>query len=171
MVNQSDNPKLAQSIDKLSGLLRYVVYETKNDKVPIHQEIAFIQHFVDLNLLRFEEGEVDFKIDILGTYNEQEIEPGIFLCYVENAFKHGVQPEEQAFITIRFDLTSETNIDLQIENSLPTQPIKAEHGGSGIESNNERLRLAYPDKHTIGFQQNNTYIVNLSIDTDEGNHS
>jgi len=29
MVNQSDNPKLAQSIDKLSGLLRYVVYETK----------------------------------------------------------------------------------------------------------------------------------------------
>ena len=79
MVNQSDNPKLAQSIDKLSGLLRYVVYDTKNRNVRIDEEIAFIQNFAELHLLRFEEDEIDFKIDIIGNWNQQKLSQG-FSC-------------------------------------------------------------------------------------------
>jgi len=48
MVNQSDNPKLAHSIDRLSDLLRYVVYNTKNEKVAIVEEINFIKNFSEL---------------------------------------------------------------------------------------------------------------------------
>lgn len=164
MVNQSDNPKLAQSIDKLSGLLRYVVYETKNDQVLIKDEISFIKNFADLHLLRFEENEIDFDISVLGTNDQQRVEPGIFLCYVENAFKHGVQPEEKAFIHISIDLIDPLKIRFCIENSLPKQPPINEAGGFGIESNNERLNLAYPNRHSISINKTETFSVDLTIE-------
>lgn len=171
MVNQTDNPKLAESIDKLSGLLRYVVYDTQRKKISIAEEIEFVKNFVALHLLRFEEGEVDLTFGITGTYDTQKIEPGIFLCYVENAFKHGVQPEIKSFINIQLDISMPDRVYFSIENSIPEHPFQYEKGGFGIKSNQERLALVYPNRHTISFVINETYLVELNIKTDESNHS
>lgn len=167
MVNQTDNPKLAQSIDKLSGLLRYVVYDTQNEKVTIAEEIRFIKNFAELHLLRFEDDEIDFKIETSGNFDAQYIEPGIFVCYVENAFKHGVQPEENAFIHIQIDLSKKDTVVFSLENSIPKVPFKNESGGFGLKSNQERLDLAYQDKHSIIFKSEGTYKVELTINTDD----
>ena len=66
MVDQSNNPLLANSIERLSLLLRYVVDETKKDKVTIRKEIEFIRNYNSLQLLRFAEGEVDIQFIING---------------------------------------------------------------------------------------------------------
>ena len=171
MVDQDQNPKLAQSIDKLSGLLRYVVYDTKDEKVTLDQEVRFLQNFADLHLLRFEEDEIDFTMQVIGEYKDQLIEPGIFLCYVENAFKHGAEPEHKSFIHIHIDVTQSNRVNFSIENSIAKGALEKEEGGYGIQSNNERLKLAYPGKHTISFIDEDTYKVELSIITDESNHS
>ncbi len=171
MVDQKNNPKLARSIDKLSGLLRYVVYDTKNEKVPITQEITFLQNFAALNLLRFEVDEIDYTFDIQGEFDQQDIEPGILLCYIENAFKHGVQPEEKSFISIQLDLKQEQEIHFKIENSIPSFKQSLENGGFGNASNLNRLNLAYPNRHSITIRENETYTVVLKINTDESNHS
>ncbi len=167
MVDQRDNPKLAQGIDKLSGLLRFVVYDIKNEKVVITDEIKFLKNFAELHLLRFEDDEIDFKIKTSGSFDTQFIEPGIFLCYVENAFKHGVQPEENAFIHINIDLSKKDTVVFSIENSIPEVPFENESGGFGLKSNQERLDLAYPHKHSIVFKRNETYKVELTINTDD----
>lgn len=167
MVNQTDNPKLAQGIDKLSGLLRFVVYDAKSERVTIVQEIAFVKNYIELHTLRFEEGEVDFKLNVTGNFDTQKIEPGIFLCYVENAFKHGVQPEKEAFIKIDIDISKATEIYFKIENSIPKHPFRHNKGGYGILSNQERLDLVYPQKHSIRFIKESTYIVELIIQTDD----
>jgi len=171
MVDQKNDPKLAQSIDKLSGLLRYVVYETKSDKVAISEEITFIQNFADLHLLRFEEGEIDFKFEVNGPFIDQKIEPGILLCYIENAFKHGVQPEESSFIHIRLSLSEENKIHFAIENSIPQTPRIEKEGGFGLASNQERLQLAYADKHQISISSHDNFCVELTIYSDEDNYS
>jgi len=172
MVNQSDNPKLAESIDKLSGLLRYVVYDTKKDRVFIAEEIEFIRNFAQLHLLRFEDDEVDFQFTIEGANDKQKIEPGIFLCYVENAFKHGVQPEEKSMVHLHLDLSKKNEIVFIIENSIPKQVIAKASGGFGLASNKERLHIAYPHKHRIIIKKNeNQYRVELKINTDESDHS
>lgn len=165
MVHQNDNPRLAQSIDKLSGLLRYVVYDTNNEKVTIAQEITFFKNFAELHLLRFEDDEINFKCNVIGTYDQQPIEPGVFLCYVENAFKHGVQPEENAFITIDIDISKANKVEFKIENSIPKHPFENQNGGFGISSNQERLDLVYPDKHSIYLERKETYKVELIIET------
>ena len=167
MVNQSDNPKLAQGIDKLSDLLRYVVYDTQSSqKVTIAREIEFMRNFAELHLLRFEEDEIDFKLQIRGDYNLQIVEPGIFLCYIENAFKHGVQPEEKAFIHIDIDISAAHSIDFKIENSIQKNPLQREEGGFGVGANKERLDLIYPEQYTLSTEKGETtYTVQLKITT------
>ena len=169
MVDQKNNPKLAKSIDMLSGLLRYVVYETKSEKVPIAGEIEFIKNFAELHLLRFEDGEIDFKFEVNGVLDQQKIEPGILLCYVENAFKHGVQPEEHSFIYIKMNASSPQEISFVIENSIPKEiKLKQEiAGGFGLKTNLERLQLAYPGRHTIQIKEEATFLVTLTLQTDE----
>lgn len=171
MVDQQSNPKLAKSIDKLSGLLRYVVYDTKKEKVPIAEEILFIKNFAELHLLRFEDDEIDYDFDIKGEYNQQLIEPGILLCYIENAFKHGVQPEEKSFITIHLDISHKDILHFTVKNSIPSFKPTNEKGGFGIASNTNRLKLAYPNKHSLHITETSEYTVELKIETDESNHS
>jgi len=165
MVDQKNNPKLATSIDKLSNLLRYVVYENKGNSVAISDEVSFIQNFSELHLLRFEDYEVDFKLNITGSYDQQLIETGILLCFVENAFKHGVQPEYESFICIDIDLTKEDSIIFKIENSIPPSIGELHVGGYGLQSTKERLQLAYPNTHLLDIVNEETYTVTLKINT------
>ena len=165
MVDQQHNPKLAQSIGKLSNLLRYVVYETQRDKVTLANEIDFIRNFADLQLLRYEEDEVDFSIRVIGNFDQQLIEPGIFICYVENALKHGVTPEEASFIHIVFNISMENEVYFFVENSISKHMQKADVGGVGIKANHERLQLAYPDRHKVEFRHDKTFVVEMNIQT------
>ena len=172
MVDQVNSPKLAKSIDKLSGLLRYVVYENKSDLVPVSKEIQFIQDFSELHLLRFEDDEIDFKMNIIGNYENQLIEKGVLLSFVENAFKHGVQPEFNSFIHIDIDLSSPSTFIFKIKNSIPPKIDLDRVGGYGLKSTKERLQLAYPDRHALEIGEvQNTYNVELIINTDESNNS
>jgi len=171
MVNQRENPKLAHSIDKLSALLRYVVYDSKKEKVLVKDEMTFVENFAELNLLRFEEGEINFKIEINGVFDEQKIEPGIFLCYIENAFKHGVEPEKKSFIHINLDISKPNVVLFRIENSISLHSTSLQGGGFGMSSNKERLNLVYPNKHRIYSLRSETYQVELVIETDESNNS
>jgi len=172
MVDQDKNPKLAKSIDKLSGLLRYVVYENKSDFVPVSKEIQFIQGFSELHLLRFEDDEIDYKLNIKGSNDTQLIEKGILLSFVENAFKHGVQPEFNSFIHIDIDITNSPKFIFEIKNSMPPKIDFDRIGGYGLKSTKERLQLAYAKRHSLEIEENqNSFNVTLIINTDEGNNS
>jgi sensor histidine kinase YesM len=172
MVDQQHNPKLAKSIDTLSSLLRYVVYENKEPKVTVAKEIRFVKDFVALHLLRYEEDEIDYKITTTGQYNQQLIEMSILLSFVENAFKHGVQPELDSFIHITIDISKNNRILFAIENSKHPKLSNEQIGGYGIQSTKDRLQLAYPNKHQLNIKENNTtYSTTLNLQTDESNLS
>jgi len=172
MVDQEHNPKLAKSIDTLSSLLRYVVYENREPKVTIAKEIQFVKDFVALHLLRFEEDEIDFKITVSGNYDLQPIEMSILLSFVENAFKHGVQPEIASFIHIDIDLTHSNEIVFNIKNSIHSQKMILEKGGYGLQATKDRLQLAYPNTHQLTIDEKlNQYNVTLKLYTHESTHS
>ena len=172
MVDQKNNPKLAKSIDKLSGLLRYVVYENKNNLVPVSKEIEFLQNFSELHLLRFADNEIDYNLTCKGSFDQQFIEVGILLSFVENAFKHGVQPEFKSFVNIEFDLTEEHTIKFNIKNAIPSKLTTNQPGGYGLKATRDRLELAYPNNHSLNIiESKDLYTVELTINTNESNHS
>ncbi len=166
MVDQKKSPLLADSFDRLSQLLRYVIEETTAEKVSIKKEIEFIQNYAALHLLRFEPDEINFKLAIEGEYQNQYIEPGIFIPFVENAFKYGTEPEKLSEIDTTFDLSKKDVIQFKIKNSISSFSQHTESTGIGIKATQERLQLVYPNKHHLKIlNQDGYYIVELLIHT------
>lgn len=165
LVDQQKNPLLASSLDKLSGLLRYIVHETSSEKVPVGKEIEFLVNYAALQKLRFEQNEVLFTLNIKGEYKHQTVEPGIFIPFLENAFKYGAEPECTSEICVMFDLTLPKIIRYSIQNPVLKELQKQHGGGTGIKHAQERLDLVYPGRHSLSIKENDLFMVELEIIT------
>ena len=163
LVHPSDNPKLRNSFDRLSKLLRYVIEESSTDKVPVAKEIEFLKNYIQLQLLRFNEGEVGVDFKVNGPYDSQQVEPGIFIVFVENAFKYGTEPEVTARIEIAFDLSERNSIRFQLKNKVLME--NRDGVGTGIEATRKRLDLIYPDAYQLSIAHTGDFIVELTIHT------
>ena len=140
--------------------------------IGVSKEIKFVQDFSELHLLRYAEDEIDYKLELIGGHDNQHIEMGILLSFVENAFKHGVQPEFKSFIHIIIDISEPTTFIFKIKNSTPPTIDTHAVGGYGLKSTAERLQLAYPDRHSLRIKnEHEVYSVELIINTNEGNYS
>lgn len=85
--------KTADAVVKLSSLMRYVMREADTEFVPLMKELNYIENYVALQQLRLDDtAEIDFKIK--GRPNGQQIAPLILISFIENAFKYGVNPQE-----------------------------------------------------------------------------
>lgn len=163
MVKPDENPELANSFEQLSQLLRYVIEETGNQQVTVNKEIEFLKNYIELQLLRFTDQEVQVDFKVIGNYLNQAIEPGLFIGFVENAFKYGTEPEKETRIDLSFDLTRENRVLFHIKNDtlMPHQ-----HGTkTGIDNIKKRLSLIYPEKHKLVITAGEEFFVQLNIQT------
>ena len=166
MVSPSENPKLNASFDRLSQLLRYVIDETQKERVSITQEIEFLKNYIDLQLLRFSENEVTVDFKVIGDHNVQWVEPGLFITFVENAFKYGTEPEKITNIQIEFDLTQQDIIVFRIKNRVMLKYFKG--NGTGIETTKKRLELIYSKNYDLDiYDVDGEFKVELKIKTAE----
>ena len=171
MVDQEKSPALAKALDRLSGLLRYVVYDTAVGKVAVNKEIDFIKNYAELQALRFEKNEIQFNLEIKGDFDRQKIEPGIFIPFIENAFKYGVEPEKESQIRVVFDLSKKDEISFLVSNPVDKESQNINGKGSGIQSTQERLKLVYPGKHQLKITKDGAFTVELWIKSSESNNS
>lgn len=161
-----DDEATAEGIAKLSRMMRYMIYEARDEWVPLTQEIAYIQDYIDLQRLRLNENnEVSFQV--LGNPEGIRIAPMIFISFVENAFKYGVS-------TVNY---SDINIVLEIESGIlrfsVDNPIHAHHregkiatsySGVGHVNVKKRLKLIYKHRHELSLRESDgRYVVDLSI--------
>ncbi len=165
MVEQQQTDQLKSSIERLSHLLRYVIEETRDDKVPIQKEIEFIRNYASLQLLRFAEDEVDFKLKISGDPEGIFIEPGLLINFVENAFKYGTEPENPSVIEVNFDLTQKGCIVFNTRNRIFNTFLNTESTGTGIMAIKRRLELVYANKHELEINRTDHYQLKLTIQT------
>lgn len=155
---------LEPSLIKLSSLLRYMLYETDEEKVPLIKEIDYLQSFIDLQQQRFGKNvvvETDMQ-DIDGNYF---IEPMLLIPFVENAFKHGTGLISDAFIStklqakngiLQFTVTNKFNCG--------AQEIKDKTSGIGLANVTRRLNLLYGKNHTFLITKNdNRYTISLQL--------
>ena len=161
MVDPSENPKLVDSFERLSQLLRYVIEGTHEEKVSIEKEIAFLKNYIELQMLRFSEGEVSVEFKVNGAFSSQKVEPGLFIAFVENAFKYGTEPENRAKIDIEFELTNPESIQFKIRNKVLMKSINGI--GTGIDATRKRLEMIYPDSHKLDVSKDEFFTVNLTI--------
>jgi hypothetical protein len=136
------------AIVRLSSMMRYVLLDAGKGKVPLEQEINYLTDYIGLQQTRFESFlRVDFSVT--GRPEGKKIVPLLLIPFVENAFKHGVNPEEPAPIRIRIDIGEQT-LHLQVSNHKVTvQQPASDPGGLGIRNTQQRLGIFYSGRHDL----------------------
>ncbi|MCF8372688.1 MAG: histidine kinase [Bacteroidales bacterium] len=157
-----DTEEAKESIIRLSKLMRFMLYDSEVEKIPIQKEFEFIQNYVDLMKLRFSE-KVKITVKFPETIPQYSIPPLLFTSYLENAFKYGVSYQNDSFINIVFKLEKD-RLHFKIQNSLHATESKEEVGGIGIANSKQRLDLLFGDRYSLSIDKNSDrFIVNLNI--------
>ena len=162
---RKQSPLLEPSLIKLSSLMRYMLYETGEAKVPLEKETEYLQSYIDLQEQRFGK-KVVINVTIGNTGGEHEIEPMLLIPFVENAFKHGTGMIANPQIDI--SLFAENNkLTLFVSNKYDSasKEIKDEHHGIGLHNVQRRLDLLYGTKYELLINSNDdTFTVALKIE-------
>ncbi len=160
-IRKSDNT--AQAIVQLSGLMRYTLTEAKEEFVNIKQEFSYIRDYITLQQGRLG-NSVDLKYTIEGDDKNLKIAPLLLIPFIENAFKHGVNAEENSQISINL-LASNDAIQLGVNNNKVNHQVNTfEQSGLGLDNTKKRLELLYPGKFTLDIQDLSTsYSILLKI--------
>jgi len=153
------------SIHSLSKLMRYMLYETRVELIPLSKEIDFMKKFIELMKLRVTD-EIELNYSFPAEETGIKIAPLLFISLIENAFKHGVQANKAS--TINIEMTSDKGTVLfSIDNdNFPKKAEDKSGSGIGLQNLEKRLKLLYPDKHSFKKQlKDNRFLVQLEIET------
>jgi sensor histidine kinase YesM len=164
MAQKKGDDDLADGISKLSGMMRYMIYESNEETVPLKKEIEYLENCILLNKLRYADNEVK----VIFNYPEQTegvfVVPMLFIPFVENAFKHGVIIGQSSEIDISISIANSLLI-FTCENTIySVKKMEDEKSGIGLENVKRRLELVYPGRCELFIKNtDNKYIVNLEI--------
>ncbi|MGD1947869.1 MAG: sensor histidine kinase [Croceivirga sp.] len=161
--------KLPSLMLKLSDLLRYSLYETKEDLVPLEKEVAYLENYVALEKIRLEEHtKIEFRKE--GNLEGFAIAPMLLIVFVENAFKHsGTTNYKNNFVNITLKI-QENHLFFKCFNSQDLKDIKemdfkTQMNGLGLKNVKKRLHLIYPQKHQLQItEEQNSYLVDLTVE-------
>lgn len=158
--------RLPNTVLQLSDLMRYFLYESRGELVPLEKEIAVLQDYISLQRLRSRE-TLDTVTDIRGNTDGLHIAPLLLITFVENAFKHGAKGNTgQTFVHLALKVNGDT-LDFRLENNIGTgEEIAAtEHKGVGLENVKRRLQLLYPGKYRLQTgKEKNSFVVQLYLE-------
>jgi LytS/YehU family sensor histidine kinase len=150
---------------KISDLMRYMLYEANEEKVPLKNELNFIKNYFELQKLRSDD-QAEINLDITGEAGNLKIAPLLFLPFIENSFKHGVKGDPLAgFTRIRINIGDE-DIQLDVVNNKGRidKIEKAESQGIGLQNARRRLELLYPENHILSVNDmNDLFEVKLKV--------
>lgn len=153
---------------KLSNILRFGLYESQKQKVPVEDDVQFIRDYIELEKLRLGE-RTDIEMEVKGEIYGRMIEPFLFINFIENAFKHGANPSlSHSKINIKYEVDpSPGTVIFTISNTKPTilnELDKAKVGGIGLKNVQTRLNILYPNKHELKIaDEKELYTVQLIL--------
>lgn len=141
------------SMDKLSGVLDYILYDSDQPLVPLSEEMAFAANFIEINRLKVSplfdlriRNTIDKDADEL---SELRIMPLVTVDLIENAFKHTDFQKSESFISIGFQLEKGV-FQLDVTNRISEkEPLRKKKSGIGLKNLEERLKIAYPERHKL----------------------
>lgn len=158
------SPEMAkQTIHSLGKLMRYLLYETNNEKVSLKKEINFLTNYIELMKLRLTPNtKVHYEFPDLK--DDLQIAPLLFISLIENAFKHGVSADTSTEIIFKMTV-KDNNVFFYSENhNFPKTETDKSGSGIGLDNLEKRLVLLYPENHSFSEKiLNGKFVVNLNI--------
>lgn len=159
---EKDAVKASAYLNKLSDIMRFMLYETKTEHIPLSTELTYIEKYIDLQKIRTaNEHYVSYMLN--GNPGGVFIAPMLFIPFIENAFKHAENKRTGTAIRIRVSIEQEMII-FECENSYVEKPEMPGQSGLGNGLIKKRIELLYPGKHTLEItDKENVYGIKLSL--------
>lgn len=158
---------------KLSEIMRYMLYECNERRVLLSKEVQYIHNYLDLERLR-QPAHVVIEFTTEGRISEQRVAPLLFVPFVENSFKHGLNHSLSGEGHVRIRMRVQDNdLEFHIENNkAPMAAIPREDhpvsGGIGLVNVRQRLDMLYPGHYALDTEETpDTYAVTLHLDMQE----
>lgn len=162
---QEKSPEAADLIERLSGIIRYFIEESKKEKVFLKDEVELLKSYIELESIRMRyEMKIDFEIK--GDISNIVIPPLLLLPMVENIFKHGVDKRSKDnFAKITLTISGG---QLTFNTSNGRQAIVSTGSKTGLGNLEKRLKLYYENNYHLSTQnQDELFLVNLQIPVNE----
>ncbi len=150
-------------LNKLSDIMRFMLFETKAEMIPLAKEIEYIEKYIALQKIRTSNSSyVSFEVE--GVANGRLIAPMVFIPFIENAFKHTNNKKIADAIVIKVQISPE-RITLVCNNKFDsTRKLQQDNHGLGNALIEKRLHLLYPNQHVLEVSNtNDLYSVVLTI--------
>ena len=159
-----ESPRTAESIQQLSGIVRYVMEESRLQTTDVARELRFIDDYVELQRIRLpNQDTIDIRTTIDWDEKPAQIVPLLLNPLIENAFKYGISIQHPCFVHVNLRVQNGT-LHLTTENSVLPRTELEKGTGLGLANVRQRLALAYPDKHKLTVEEkNNVFLVDLTI--------
>ncbi len=161
---QIDPEKASRYLNELSQIMRYMLYETKTERVPLSREIDYMHKYIALQKIRTSiENYVVFEVD--GNVESASIEPMILLPFLENAFKHAEKNRKENAIKIHLSVEAQ-RIYFKCENTFLKKlvvPTISMSNGLGNELIQKRISLLYGEHELRMYEQDEVYHVELIL--------
>lgn len=158
-----DQEEASDYLNKLSDIMRFMLFETKTEEVLLSKEIEYIEKYIELQKIRT--ANTDYiQYNIEGFAKDRKIAPMVFIPFIENAFKHCTNKKLSNAIQIKISIESDCIKMTCVNKYDPNRKVKEGSNGLGNDLIEKRLQLLYKNNHTLEVQkENNTYSVNVSI--------
>lgn len=156
------------ALDKMAGVLDYILYDSQRKMVSLKEEHEFALRLIDINKIKL---NPLFRLDIRSSigetepyYTEDLIAPLICVELIENAFKHADLASSDAFISILFKLKN-NQFDLLVSNKKSRmKTLTKDKGGYGLTALNKRLELIYGHTYKLEkSEDDHIYSMHLKI--------
>ncbi len=147
-IKKSD--KTPGAILQLSDLMRHMLYESEKERIDLSKEVDYLKNYIALQRLRLTDtAKVDFKV--VGNIVGKQIEPMLFIPFLENAFKHGVDSEG---VNINVLLETKQNmLFFSVVNRVSTAKQKDESSGIGLANVKKRLDVHYGNRYKLNYEE------------------
>jgi LytS/YehU family sensor histidine kinase len=159
----TNNEHTADSIMKLSNIMRYVSDDAPEHFVSLENEVDCIRDYIDLQRLRLGK-KVHLDFSVKGALESRQIAPLIFMTFIENVFKYGISNHEDSSLVIRI-FAEERTITFYSSNPVFRSRKEMERtGGIGISNTRRRLEHLYPGRHLLNITEDKgLYTVELTL--------
>ena len=157
--------RLPQTVLQLSHLMRYFLYETKEELVLLEREWQMLLDYISLQRIR---SGIALQVEhvLEGEIGQQRIAPLLLITFVENAFKHGAKGNTGDVLIDLLVRVQGNKVFFKVKNprGVVDEVEKDEHKGVGLDNVRRRLELLYPDRHTLSIWQTDAdFVVTLEL--------
>lgn len=164
---EKDPEKASAYLKKLSDMIRFMLYQSPAEKIPLVLEVNYIEQYIELQRIRTLNADfVQFQID--GEITDLQIAPMLFIPFIENAFKHTSDKKKNKAIEIEMSVEKKV-IRFYCSNNIEQSiGIAQEQGGLGLSLIRSRLELLYAGKYELNITQSlDRFSVTLVLNLNE----